>query len=269
MKKRRSFYALVLLAIVGVCSNASATWSPAWQVNIADELDTGSVVYKDTYALGAGGNGVDAFSLIDDVLKVHVIGWPDSGYSGPLVKAISIASTVDAVELGKDARADAAEITWNIDLNASASMSGTETLSWTLVSVPGGKALTLKDFGSDSARTSLVASTNMKSASSYVFSSTKSAAATRYIQVVLGGGAPPVPVDLSVSLVGGDPVLSWDGSSSENYSIYCTDDLASGWSFAAAVSGVDGVNQWADDGTIISPAAGTVGKRFYKVDTTN
>ena len=107
----------------------------------------------------------------------------------------------------------------------------------------------------------------MKSVSTYAFSSTKSASATRYLQVV-GGAPPPLPVDLSISVVSGDAILSWTGSSSYNYSIYYTDDLTSGWNFVVAVSGVEGANQWTDNGTVISPAISTVGKRFYKVETT-
>jgi hypothetical protein len=258
---RKILIVMPVALVLCLCFNATAIWAPAWQVNIADELDTGAVVYKDTYALGAGGNGVNAATLLDDLLKVKLIGWPDAGYAGPVTKSITVSSMVGGTELGKDARAAAAaEISWDIDLTGTAGMSGTETLSWTLDSVPA-EGLTLKDFGSDASRSSLVASTDMKSASSYAFSSDKSS--TRYIQVVLGATSGPEPVDLSIASVGGDIVLSWVGVSSANYVIYSTEDITAGWNVADTVSGIDGAMQWTD------VTAGAVGKRFYKIETTN
>jgi hypothetical protein len=259
MNKRKLVYAFVVLAGLSLCMNASALWSPAWQVAITDSLDTGGTVYTDVYSLGAGGNGVDAYSLVDDVLKVHLIGWPDSSYTGLVPTAVSISSTVGGAELAKDARADAAEITWDIDLTASGSLTGTETISWALTSVPAAKGLSLIDYGSDASRTSVVATTDMKSAGSYAFASTKSVGTTRYMQVFLGVPFVPVP-ELSISTSGSDAVLSWTGSASASYTVYYASDMDGTWTEAAVVAGVDGAMQWTDVG-----AVGAAGKRFYKL----
>jgi hypothetical protein len=260
MNKGKLVYAFVVLAGLGLCLNASALWSPAWQVAMTDALDTGGTVYTDVYSLGVGGNGVDAYSLVDDVLKVHLIGWPDSSYTGPVPVAVSISSTVDGAELAKDARADAAEISWDIDLTASGSLTGTETISWALTSVPGDKGLSLIDYGSDASRTSVVATTDMKSAGLYAFASTKSVASTRYMQVVLGATVVEAPV-LSVSASGADAVLSWTGSASASYTVYYSSDMGGAWTAAQVIGGVDGAMQWTDVG-----AVGAAGKRFYKLE---
>ena len=262
MMKQKLLSVLLMFAGVGFCLSASAIWSPAWEAKISDEFDTGGIVYKDWYTIGAGGNGVDAYTLSDDVLKVHLIGWPDSGYSGPATKYISISSTVNLVELAKDARDSATNISWDIELTSTFDSSGTETLSWTPADFAVTGDVALEDYAGDGSRSILAGSADMKVSSSYQIVYSKSSSTSRYLRVVIAP-AGPESVVLYISLVGGDAVLSWEGSSSENYSIYSTEDLTAGWTFEETVSGIDGTNQWTDD------TIGAIGKRFYKVETGN
>ncbi len=44
---------MVIAAMIICCANAHALWSPDWQVEFTDELDSGGVVLKDKYAVGA------------------------------------------------------------------------------------------------------------------------------------------------------------------------------------------------------------------------
>ena len=75
--------------------------------------------------------------------------------------------------------------------------------------------------------------------------------------------------DHSVEIdTGGFVTIYWRGLTGENYALYYSDDLASGWTVVPGqgnISGVDEVMEWTDNGTVISPDITTTGKRFYKV----
>jgi hypothetical protein len=263
MKVRQLLIALVVGAGLLLCGYGHALWGPEWQVTLEDSLDTGGIILKDSFALGAGGNGSDGYGLSEDVLKVYSPGWPDSGYSGPVRAYVGMESTVGGAKLAKDARATVVSGTaWNIDKVGNTAISGTETIAWDAsdTNIPGALPLTLIDYGNDASRTSAVATVNMKTQSSYVVAVSGGPGTYRYMQVVAGSDpfAPPV---ISANVSGSDVIVSWVSNVGETYAVYYTGDITSGWTLGqAGIAGTGSEIQWIDSG------AAAQSKRFYKVE---
>lgn len=158
MRKSR-FILVVVLAIASAATTAFGFWAPDWEVNFSDTVDTGAKEYTDNFTIGAGGNGIDAYGLAGDILEVLPPGWPDSGdthsdFNKPFV---AMSSSVGGTLLAKDARDTVTGTTvWNIEKRAGASLTGSETITWSVVPgiIP---SMTLKDY-TDASRTTEVAS---------------------------------------------------------------------------------------------------------------
>ena len=264
MKTKRVLVGLLFAAIcVSICLNADALWNPTWEVTFSDSLDLGDTVLKDSYALGAGGNGSDSYGISEDILKVYPPGWPDGTYSGLAQEYVGMESTVGGAKLAKDARATVGTVTtWDIDKVSNAAISGTETITWDAsdTNIPGALPLTLIDYGTDSSRTTEVASVDMKAQSTYVVAVSGGSGVYRYMSVIAGTVSVEAPV-VSISISGNDVVLKWDSDSGVTYDVYYTDDLASSWVLGqAGIAGTGSEIQWTDTG------AAAQGKRFYKVE---
>jgi hypothetical protein len=252
MERRKMFLKMLIAAMIIFSANAHAIWSPDWQVEFTDELDSGGVVLKDKYAIGAG--AADGYLLTEDIYKVKLPGWPDSGYSGPVAEYICMSSTAGAVELARDARST---LSWDIDLSASAVVSGTQTISWVMSGVPGDVNLSLIDYGTDSSRTTEVASTALNSASSSPFSVTTSAGVYRYMRVAVS----VTQITAAIVQSGGNAYIEWEGSASSTYAVVYADDLSGSWSVLPGHENIAG-----SDGTMSAgPLDTSMGKRFYKV----
>jgi hypothetical protein len=262
MKKLCGTWILIIAAVCLLTFSANAFWAPEWEVTFLDSLDTGENVYFDVFSAGVGGNGSDGYGMAEDLLKVYPPGWPDSGYSGIQSPYLGMSSSVGGNELSKDARASlAGTLTWNIDKKAFGTLTGTETINWDVSGVPDTVSLTLYDHGSDGSRSSVVAQVDMKSNPSYVFSASGSDNTYCYMSFVASvGGAPVGPVVTATIDGSGFVTLHWDGSSSNNYAIYSTDDLTGSWTAEDDIPGFDGAMQWTDFGS--SAAV----RRFYKIE---
>ena len=263
MRKKCIISALLIVTGVVWSTATYALWNPLWEVSFVDALDTGGTILKDSYAIGAGGNGTDVYGLAEDILKVYPPGWPDTGYSGPVFTYVGMESTVSGVKLAKDARAAVVGGTvWNIDKVAGAAVAGTETISWDVsdTNIPGALPLTLIDYGTDSSRTSAVTSVNMKTQSSYVVAVSGGPGTYRYLQVLAGSAPAAAPV-VSISVSGNDAILKWVSDGGATYAVYYTNDLNAGWTLAqGGIAGTGAEIVWTDTG-----GAGQI-KRFYKVE---
>ena len=254
MERRKMFLKLLVAAMVLCSASADAIWSPDWQVEFTDELDSGGVILKDRYVIGSGTAASDGYLLSEDIYKVKLPGWPDAGYSGPVTEYICMSSTAGAVDLYKDARST---LSWDIELSANAVLSGSQTISWVMSGVPGGVNLSLVDYGGDSGRSSAVASVALGSASQYIFSATTVDGVYRYMRV-------EVAVEtLSATIVesGGNVYIEWAGSAGSTYAVIYTGDLSGSWSVLPGYGSIAG-----SSGTMSAgPLDTSMGKRFYKV----
>lgn len=256
---------LSLFLLVWIPVSSFGMWNPSWEVAFTDILDDGGDSYTDFYSVGGGGSA--GYVLAEDVLKVHPPGWPDGSYSGYSVPYLSMSSTAGGRELLKDAR-DVSSATWDIDKKfVGGSSNGTEVISWTLASVPGGLNLQLIDYGQDSSRIAVVQIVDMQVQSSYIIGLSGASGTYRYLSVLAGAGLFEVVIDKDAS---GDPRITWESSGSKSYAIYYTDDLLAGWTVVPGKGNIPGTGstmQWVDDGSdITSPPVSDVGKRFYKVE---
>ena len=171
--KKIIFAIVIALFLAGIVIAVGELYNPLWKATINSELSE----YKDDFILGVGKPAKDIYDSTD-ILKAPMA--PG--------KSIIIQSVVNNRALAGDYRADITIGTskkWKLTLIASdaVGIGGNETLTWDLEKVPRKVKLTLIDYGTDSTRSKIVKTINIKTISSYSFNVPNKVGAYRYIDI--------------------------------------------------------------------------------------